>query len=158
MNVIIEPPWYRQFWPWFLLCLLMSVVIASLVTLNIAMSDPDGPVVGSMASGNKKISVGGDHGLGQATVTADFDSGLLLINLVNDPTADTLQLTLLHPTRAARDIDLQLSRISNLEWVAELPSVITTRSQNWQWLLATADQQQSGQGYLINSALDHQQD
>ena len=148
-------PWYRQFWPWFLLCLLMSVVIASLVTLNIAMSDPDGPVVGSMASGNKKISVAGDHGFDQATVIADFDSGLLLINLANNPATDSLLLTLLHPTRAARDIELQLSRISDLEWVGELPSVITTQSQNWQWLLSTLDQQRSGQGYLITSSISN---
>jgi FixH len=33
-------PWYRQFWPWFLIALPGSVVIASFVTLYIASSEP----------------------------------------------------------------------------------------------------------------------
>ena len=39
------PPWYRQFWPWFLIALPGSVVIASLVTVYIAFSGADSLVV-----------------------------------------------------------------------------------------------------------------
>jgi hypothetical protein len=34
-------PWYRQFWPWFLIALPGSVVVAGLVTLGIATSGHD---------------------------------------------------------------------------------------------------------------------
>ena len=37
-------PWYRQFWPWFLIALPGTVVIASLVTVYIAVNNAD-PVV-----------------------------------------------------------------------------------------------------------------
>ncbi len=39
-------PWYRQFWPWFLIVLPGAVVIASLVTMNIAFKYADQPVAG----------------------------------------------------------------------------------------------------------------
>jgi hypothetical protein len=37
-------PWYKQFWPWFLIALPGSVVIASIITIIIAAHDPDGLV------------------------------------------------------------------------------------------------------------------
>jgi hypothetical protein len=39
-----EPPWYRQFWPWFIIALPASAVIASLISLYLAVSHPD-PIV-----------------------------------------------------------------------------------------------------------------
>jgi len=38
-------PWYRQFWPWFIIALPASVVVASFVTLWLAISHPDHLVV-----------------------------------------------------------------------------------------------------------------
>jgi len=38
-------PWYKQFWPWFIIALPASAVIASFVTLWIAISNPDQLVV-----------------------------------------------------------------------------------------------------------------
>ena len=38
-------PWYRQFWPWFIIALPASVVIASFVTLWLAISNPDPLVI-----------------------------------------------------------------------------------------------------------------
>jgi hypothetical protein len=40
-----EPPWYRQFWPWFIIALPASAVIASLITFYLAVSRPDHLVV-----------------------------------------------------------------------------------------------------------------
>lgn len=34
-------PWYKQFWPWFIICMLGSVVIASLITVYIAVDGSD---------------------------------------------------------------------------------------------------------------------
>jgi hypothetical protein len=38
-------PWYRQFWPWFIIALPASAVVASFFTLWLAISNPDHLVV-----------------------------------------------------------------------------------------------------------------
>ena len=38
-------PWYKQFWPWFIISLPASAVIASFITLWLAISNPDPMVV-----------------------------------------------------------------------------------------------------------------
>ena len=38
-------PWYRQFWPWFIIALPASAVVASLYTFWLAVSNPDQMVV-----------------------------------------------------------------------------------------------------------------
>ena len=43
-QVVIEP-WYKQFWPWFIIALPASVVIASFFTLYLAVSNPDQLIV-----------------------------------------------------------------------------------------------------------------
>ena len=42
-------PWYRQFWPWFIIALLSSSVIAGLTTVWIALQTSDSLVVQSDA-------------------------------------------------------------------------------------------------------------
>jgi len=41
MSNQTERPWYRQFYPWMLIALPASAVIAGFVTLYIAISHPD---------------------------------------------------------------------------------------------------------------------
>lgn len=41
----INQPWYRQFWPWFIIALPASAVIASFFTLWLAVSNPDTLVI-----------------------------------------------------------------------------------------------------------------
>lgn len=36
----MNEPWYRQFWPWFIIALPASAVIASFITLWLAVSNP----------------------------------------------------------------------------------------------------------------------
>lgn len=43
-DTVEQPPWYRQFWPWFLIALPLSAVIASGVTVYLAVSAPD-PII-----------------------------------------------------------------------------------------------------------------
>jgi len=38
-------PWYKQFWPWFIIALPASAVVASFFTLWLAISNPDQLVV-----------------------------------------------------------------------------------------------------------------
>lgn len=41
LSKTIEKPWYKQFWPWFIFGLPAAVVIASFVTLYIAIIHRD---------------------------------------------------------------------------------------------------------------------
>lgn len=38
-------PWYRQFWPWFLIALPAAAVVASMITLWLAVTNKDPLVV-----------------------------------------------------------------------------------------------------------------
>jgi len=38
-------PWFRQFWPWFIIALPASAVIASFISLWLAVSNPDQLIV-----------------------------------------------------------------------------------------------------------------
>ena len=40
-----DVPWYRQFWPWFIIALPASAVIASFISLWLAISNPDQLIV-----------------------------------------------------------------------------------------------------------------
>lgn len=41
---VIQKIWYKQFWPWFLIALPSAAVIASFITLGIAIKHADTPV------------------------------------------------------------------------------------------------------------------
>lgn len=41
----MEKPWYKQFWPWFLMLIPFSVIIAMIITLTIASGYGDNPMV-----------------------------------------------------------------------------------------------------------------
>lgn len=41
-----EPPWYRQFWPWFIIALPAASIIAGIITVYLALSRPFHLVVG----------------------------------------------------------------------------------------------------------------
>ncbi len=40
-------PWYKEFWPWFIVVLIGSVAIASAVTIRLALKYDDAPASGS---------------------------------------------------------------------------------------------------------------
>ncbi|HPQ97458.1 MAG TPA: FixH family protein, partial [Thiolinea sp.] len=49
-------PWYRQFWPWVLICLPLTVVMASMVTLVIAMESSSGLVADDYYNEGRSIN------------------------------------------------------------------------------------------------------
>ena len=47
MTDLDTKPWYRQFWPWFIIALPASAVVASLYTVSLAVRTTDSLVVTS---------------------------------------------------------------------------------------------------------------
>ena len=123
-------PWYRQFWPWFIIALLSSSVIAGLTTVWIALQTSDSLVVQSdsgmqivaarridaeQLAAELKLAALIDIDLQTGAVAATIRDGLL------QPPPAELQLEFAHPAFAERDQLLPLYRAQpdpdgNLVW------------------------------------------
>lgn len=112
-------PWYRQFWPWFIIALPASAVVAGLYTVWIATQTSDSFVVNA-EDGIQKVTERNDaaeqvaNRLGlSAIVTIDSETGAASVTL-NAPAGvehpASLGLRLRHPTMASRDAEIELLR------------------------------------------------
>lgn len=111
-------PWYRYFWPWFIVCLLSAAVIASLTSVYIAVSNPD-PLVSDRyydegVAINQRLAMerlAGELGI-SARLDLDVDARRLRIELAGRETESVtrLALDLRHPTQSVRDLRILLSR------------------------------------------------
>ena len=129
-------PWYRQFWPWFLILLPASVVVASLFTLYIANRGADDLVVDDYYKNGLAINrqlekkerskeLGISAGL-------NFSKQHVTVTTSGPVDAATLSLLLSHPLEADRDFRLELARISPGVYQAVLPAQVAAR---WHWTL-----------------------
>lgn len=112
-------PWYRQFWPWFIMALPASAVVAGLTTVWIAVVNQDSVVRDDWYKDGKSInqSFARDEAavaLGmRARFTLDDMTGDVAVTLAHERDValpDTLALALSHPTQAAADQTLILRR------------------------------------------------
>lgn len=112
-------PWYKQFWPWFIIALPGSAVVAGLTTVWIAMQSDDSLVYKS----DDGIDVVTERNLAAertanasgltANVMINAETGSVTASLtaISDlPETSTVQLELLHPTRQHLDLDAELVR------------------------------------------------
>jgi hypothetical protein len=109
-------PWYRQFWPWFLIALPGAAVIGGMATLVIAVADPDGLVVSDYYREGLAInqSFARQRAAEQLGLTGelalDADTGMAHLRLTNSARLDEVSLRLVHPTRAYKDLQASLYR------------------------------------------------
>jgi uncharacterized protein len=127
-------PWYRQFWPWFLIALPGSVVVAGLATVYIAFHGADTLVSDNYYRDGLAINqrLGQDQLALEMGLTADLrvdnKSGELFITLSGtEINARTLFLQLLHPTDEKRDRDLNMSLMSPNHYRVDLDAVLRHR-------------------------------
>lgn len=123
-------PWYRQFWPWFLIALPSTVVVAALITVFIAFKYADDLVIDNYYKEGRAIneSLGQDNAataLGlSAEVVFDKVSGEVLVSLVGDGEQPRqLLLRLLHPMSADLDHSLVLASTGAGRYRADLEVV-----------------------------------
>lgn len=127
-----DKPWYKQFWPWFLIALPGSVVIASFVTIYLAVTNPVSLVTSDYyregLSINQYISLdklAGERGL-SAAISFDLEVGELVVDFVDEP-QPALTLFLYHPSLAERDQVLTLRHVANGRYLASLSESISGR-------------------------------
>ncbi len=111
-------PWYRQFWPWFLIALPATAVVGGFVTLYIAVRTQDSLVLNvekSIGATKEQILLAErrakDLGL-EAQVAINLETGVVIGKLSSDEQLEPpslLNLELSHPAFEDRDIRVQLA-------------------------------------------------
>ncbi len=117
-NAQDTTPWFRQFWPWFVISIPAATVCACVVTITIAVTTADALVVEK----GRGVDVQTDEFLRQeqrarelgvrANLSVDSVSGALILVTERLPVATigpTLHLEFAHPTMADRDFSLALT-------------------------------------------------
>lgn len=158
-------PWYRQFWPWFLIALPGSVVIAGIVTIYIAMENPQ-PLVKSdyykeglainrdLADEQKAL----DSGI-TASINLQAESQLIYIELSAKDSVllpPQLELSLIHPTDDKLDNKFLLNREANsLRYATTLERDVIKQlsSQRWYIQLKPSFISSIGESWLLRGEL-----
>ncbi|MDT3707951.1 MAG: FixH family protein [Thiobacillus sp.] len=130
MNTLSPPaskPWFREPWPWFLISLPATAVIAGVATVWIAATNADGLVVGDYYKAGLAINqtLARDdtaRRLALNAVLRDRD-GALSLTLTGHVDAWPAQLTLVlaHPTRPGMDQTLTLGHAGGGHYRTTLP-------------------------------------
>jgi hypothetical protein len=134
-------PWYRQFWPWFLIMLPASVVVAGISMVFIANRGADDLVVDEyykdgLAINRKleKIDQAASLGVSASLAFAGDQVVVMVEGPVTDP---ALQLYLSHPLEADRDFTVRLVQSTPGEYRGRLGATVAPR---WHWALVSESQ------------------
>jgi len=128
-SALHSKPWYREFWPWFLISLPATAVIAGLTTVWIAARSADGLVVGDYYKAGLAINqtlARDDAARAMAlTATLQGEDNALALTMAGSLQAypDQLTLTLAHPTRQGQDQTLVLSHAGGGRYRTPLPAM-----------------------------------
>ncbi len=142
-------PWYRQFWPWFIIFLPASAVVASLYTVSLAYRTTDSLVI----SAEDGVDVATERNLAaehraaelglEAVIGIDPATGAITTSVANDQVDASAMLTLQlsHPTDSTRDVSVDLVAAmpgadGTLVWAGHLVSVPDGR---WYVILRSGD-------------------
>jgi uncharacterized protein len=129
-------PWFRQFWPWFLIALPASVVVAALSTAYIANRDADDLVVQDYYKDGLAINrqLEKEERATALGISAQLQfSGNKVTVAVTGPVAEPeLRLLLSHPMEADRDFTVTLARAGAGLYSGTLDNGI---APHWHWTL-----------------------
>ncbi len=124
-------PWYREPWPWILIALPASAVVAGLVTLAIAVKHQDSLVAEDYYKRGLAInqvlareSRAGELGLSARLSLRD---GLARVELSGADAPPLLVVRFVHPTRAGEDRELLLAKVSGGWYQAKAPALAGSR-------------------------------
>jgi hypothetical protein len=120
MTTLVQPPWYKQFWPWALMAGPVTVIVAGFITLGLALHTPESLVVDDYYKQGKAIhlSLQRDRqaqALGlQALLQWDGDRVKVSVESqhnTNSAWPQQLELLLSHPVDAAQDQRILLRKL-----------------------------------------------
>lgn len=142
----ITIPWYKQFWPWFLIAFPLSAVLGGIATIIIAMHKPDGLVVDEYYKEGLAINrtLAKQQYAQQFAITAlaEYDpaTGTLAVSMNGqlEQQPAQLRLKLVHPTLANLDQELLLLPAPDHRYITNLA---VTQKGNWHVILEPDSQQ-----------------
>jgi hypothetical protein len=129
-------PWYRQFWPWFLIMLPASVVVAGFYTLYLANRYSDDLVVDDYYKNGlainrqlEKKQRAVDLGI---SAQLQFSKVAVTVQMAGPVDAAELQLLMSHPLESDRDFAVVLMRVDPGLYSGILQQAVAPR---WHWTL-----------------------
>ncbi|MDC3405792.1 FixH family protein [Luminiphilus sp.] len=129
-------PWYRQFWPWFLILLPGTAVVASLYTLIIANQYADDLVVDDYYKEglaiNRQLKRQNEARVLEFKATFTSQQRQLDIQLEGPIEASQLRLLLSHAMESDQDFAVPVQQIGRGHYRVLLPQVLKGR---WHWTL-----------------------
>jgi hypothetical protein len=152
--------WWKQPWPWIILAMLGSVVVASMVTIFIAVKTQDTLVDSDYTKAGKSINLRLEKdqkaerlGINIRLVAKASPDGYSLIT-ASYKAADSavgqpkfLRLNLSHPTLANRDVSIALILRETGDYRAQVTDLM---SAHWHYSIEDADAQWRVKGRLEN--------
>ncbi len=133
-------PWFRQFWPWFLMALPASVVVAGLTTVYIANRHADDLVADEYYKEGLAINrqLAKQEAARALALTADLNVSIdqITVRLTGPVTDPVLRLRLSHPIEADRDFYLSLARRADGLYSGPLPVSV---GAHWHWTLDSGE-------------------
>lgn len=142
-----ERPWYRQFWPWFLIMLPATSVVGGIALVIIAVKNADDVVADSWYKDGRAINRSMDEenlarslGIDVSALAQDAQVQVRLNSETPFPHPGILTLALRHPTLAAEDRVFELSHDADgvYSGAGDLPDgrwVVTVSPGDGNWQL-----------------------
>lgn len=146
-TAALEPAWYRQFWPWFLIALPTVAVIACFYSLNIAIRYSDSSVRDNYAKEGLAIqrSSAADNDALQQQLSADITiaaDGIIEVAMRGRFAQQPAQLSIefIHPLDHHHDVAVELHASGAGRYRGRLPALHAGR-----WLLELRQPEQRWQ-------------
>jgi uncharacterized protein len=129
-------PWYRQFWPWFLIALPASVVVAALATAYIAHRGADDLVVQDYYKDglaiNRQLEREDRATQMGLSATLQFSDDSVRVLMTGPVTDAALRLSLSHPMEADQDFTVTLAGTGPGIYSGTLAQPI---APHWHWTI-----------------------
>lgn len=132
MQKTDSKPWYKQFWPWFVIALPATAVVAGLFTLYLAIVNRPDVVSDQITGEGEAIELNREafdraKALGVAfEYKFDADAHKLYLNAIggiDKEKTSILSVMLLHPTMKSRDIEVTAALMPDGQYTALLETM-----------------------------------
>lgn len=136
LPAVDTKPWYQQFWPWFLIALPASVVVASIVTAIIAHRGADDLVADDYYKDglaiNRRLEKQQRAQVLEVSARFRFSGDVVSVEMAGPVTDAELRLALAHPLEADRDFAITLERMGSGLYRGSLAHQV---APHWHWTL-----------------------
>ena len=130
-------PWYRQFWPWFLISIPGLTIVGAIITINLAIISDDGLVKDdyykeglAVHKDAARVKTARQLGL-KAKLEYDPEQRQVVVRLNAAAVGELhrLNLLLFHPTKSDHDQKISLQAVDSRQFAAPVAALAPA---NWQ--------------------------